>query len=73
MSTSEAIRARREKANITQAELARRVGVTRFTVCKWESGARSPDKQFWAPLAREIGVTVQELHPAMAACMGDAR
>ncbi len=32
----------RERAGLTQEELARVVGVKRPTVCRWESGARNP-------------------------------
>lgn len=32
----------RAAADLTQAEVARRVGTSEATVCRWESGARSP-------------------------------
>lgn len=66
MSIASLIRERRQKANITQAELARRIGASRFTVCKWEAGVRAPDEEFWAPLIREIGISLADLSPALA-------
>lgn len=53
----------RERANITQAELGRRIGVSRSTICKWESGQRLPEARYWPALARVIGVKVAELVP----------
>lgn len=36
------IKRRREAAGLTQAELAEKVGVSEFTVQKWETGKRNP-------------------------------
>lgn len=41
----------RESAGWTQAELARRLGVARSTVLRWERGARIQDKHFRRLLA----------------------
>jgi DNA-binding transcriptional regulator YiaG len=35
-------RARREAANLGQAETARLIGVAPWTLCKWEGGTRTP-------------------------------
>jgi DNA-binding transcriptional regulator YiaG len=40
-----AIRARRESAGMTQAQLAAKLGVARETVARWESGAGRPTKR----------------------------
>jgi DNA-binding transcriptional regulator YiaG len=35
----------RSKLNLTQAELAEKLGVHRITVLHWESGSHKPDKR----------------------------
>ena len=40
--TKEDIRALLNEHGLTQSELARRVGVTRYAVCNWLSGNRNP-------------------------------
>ena len=42
MGVKEQIVQARSRANLTQAELARRVGVTPRTVQNWEAGTRAP-------------------------------
>ena len=42
MGVKEQIKLARREANLTQAELARQVGVTTRTVQNWEAGTRSP-------------------------------
>lgn len=48
----------REEQEVTQALLARRVGVSVGTVRRWESGARTPGADDIEKLARALG-----LHP----------
>lgn len=50
------IRAHREEAGITQAELARTVGVTRQTLIAIEQGRYSPTLELAFQLARAFGV-----------------
>lgn len=42
MTVSEVLKAWREKAQLTQAESARRAGVSQPTWCDWESGKKLP-------------------------------
>ena len=50
----------RKSKNLTQQELADRLGVSNKSVSRSESGSY-PDVAMLAPLARELGVTVDEL------------
>ncbi len=51
---------RRAKA-MTQQDLADRLGVSNKTVSRWESGGGYPDVPLLVPLARALGVTVDDL------------
>lgn len=53
-----AIRAHRDEAGLTQAELARRIGVTRQTLIAIEQGRYSPTLELAFQIAREFGVTL---------------
>lgn len=55
------IREHREKAGLTQAQLAEVVFATRQTVGNWERGATLPDIQSLQLLARVFGMTMDEL------------
>ena len=51
----------REAAGLTQAELGRRLGITRAAVYCWESGTNWPSA-YWLPLISEIlGCSIDEL------------
>ena len=51
----------REGRNMTQAELAERIGVSSKTVSKWETGKGLPDITLLQPLAQALGISVIEL------------
>lgn len=55
------LRAVREEAGMTQAELARRVGVTRQTLIAIEQGRYSPTLELAFQLARAFGVGLDDL------------
>ena len=55
------IRRLREAAGWTQAELARRVGLTRQAFCRMEGGAWLPNTAVALRLARELGTSVEDL------------
>lgn len=55
------IRQLRESRNITQAELAERIGVSSKTVSKWETAKGLPDISLLEPLAQALGISVIEL------------
>ena len=54
------LKLRREK-NMTQQELADRIGVTDRAISKWENGRGLPDLSLMMPLCKELGITINEL------------
>lgn len=55
------IKERREAIHMTQAELAKMVGVEPSTMCLYESGKRSPKIDTAFKIAKALGCTVDEL------------
>ena len=51
----------RREMNITQEQLAERLGVTGKAVSRWETGRGMPDISLLEPLAGALGVSVSEL------------
>ena len=61
MTFGERIQERRSILGMSQERLAELVGVSRQAVSKWEVGDALPDTDRLLPLARALGVTVDEL------------
>ena len=61
MQIGEVIRKYRKKQDMTQEEMAGCLGVTAPAVNKWENGNSMPDIMLLAPIARLLGITVDEL------------
>ena len=59
--TGTTIRQLRESRNLTQAELAEKIGVSSKTVSKWETAKGLPDITLLQPLAQVLGISVIEL------------
>ena len=59
--TGATIKQLRELRNLTQAELAEKIGVSSKTVSKWETGKGLPDISLLQPLAEALGISVIEL------------
>ena len=59
--TSATIKQLREKRNLTQAELADRIGVSSKTISKWETAKGLPDISLLQPLAQALNISVIEL------------
>ena len=59
--TGGTIKALREQRNLTQAELADKIGVSSKTVSKWETAKGLPDITLLQPLASALGVSLIEL------------
>ena len=59
--TGNSVRAARRSAELTQAELATRVGVSRQTIVAIESGGYAPSVYLALELGRELGHTVEDL------------
>ena len=51
----------RKGKNLTQEQLAEKLGVTQKSVSRWETGKNMPDLSILQPLSVELGVTVSEL------------
>ena len=51
----------RKEQNLTQKELAEKLGVTFQAVSKWENGRGMPEISVLAPLAEALDVSVNEL------------
>ena len=58
---AERIAALREQRHLTQAELAKRLGVTRSSVNAWELGISVPSTQYLVELAVLFGVSTDFL------------
>ena len=59
--TGTTIRQLRERRNLTQAELAEKIGVSSKTISKWETAKGLPDITLLQPLAQVLGISVIEL------------
>lgn len=51
----------RQRAGISKEDLAERLGVVRYTILRWETGASEPYASDLASVARELGVTVGQI------------
>lgn len=61
MAFAENVKRLREEKGYTQAELARRVGVTQPTIAQYEIGIKVPTIVIGANLAEQLGTTCEEL------------
>ena len=59
--TGNVIKELREKCQLTQVELAEKIGVSDKTVSKWETAKGYPDISLLEPIAGALGVSVTEL------------
>ena len=55
------IQKKRREKNLTQEQLAERLGISNKTISKWENGKSLPDYSIISPLCEELGVTISEL------------
>ena len=51
----------RKKKDITQQELAERLGVSDRTIGNWENGRNMPDLSLFKPLCKELDITLNDL------------
>lgn len=51
----------RKQKNITQQELAEKLGVTDRTIGNWENGRNMPDLSLFKPLCDELDITLNDL------------
>jgi len=59
--TGSTIKELREKQNLTQTDLADKIGVSSKTISKWETAKGLPDISLLQPLARALNISVIEL------------
>lgn len=51
----------RKKKNMTQEQLAEKIGVTSKTISRWENGNYMPDISLLKPLSEELGISLNDL------------
>lgn len=61
MQIGQIIRQYRKEKDMTQEEMANRLGVTAPAVNKWEKGSSMPDIMLLAPIARLLGISLDTL------------
>lgn len=59
--TADKIKILREEKNMTQSDLARRIGITRSSINAWEMGISVPSTQYIVELAAIFGVSTDYL------------
>ena len=52
---------KRKEKNLTQENLAERIGVSNKSISKWERGKCMPDYSIIESLCKELGITISEL------------
>lgn len=55
------IQEQRRAKNLTQVQLAQKIGVSEKTISKWECGNGFPDATLMLPLCKELNITSNEL------------
>ncbi len=65
--TGKFIAQKRKEKNLTQEQLAQKLGVSNKTISKWETGKCMPDYSVIKSLCDELGITVAELMDGEAA------
>ncbi len=66
-----AIKAYRRRSGLGQRELAEEIGVTRLTIARYESGARTPDVYTLKKIADRLGCKIDDLVDEAAAAGPD--
>lgn len=53
---------RRKELQMTQSQMAEKIGVTNKSISKWETGRCLPDASLWQPICRLLGISINELY-----------
>ena len=61
IATGKFISRKRKEKNLTQEQLAEKLGVSNKTISKWETGKCMPDYSVVKTLCEELEITVAEL------------
>ena len=56
----------REKKGLSQAEFGEKLGVTNKAVSKWENAGAYPSTELMLPLAKVLGVTIEDLYKSIS-------
>ena len=56
----------REKKGLSQRQLGEKLGVTNKAVSRWENGGAYPSTDLMLPLAKELGVTIEDLYKVIS-------
>lgn len=56
----------REKKNLSQKQLGMQLGISNKTISKWENGGGYPSTELILPLAKALGVGVEEMYTAIS-------
>ncbi len=56
----------REKKGLSQSQLGEKLGVTNKAVSRWENGSAYPSTELMLPLAKVLGVTIEDLYKAIS-------
>ena len=56
----------REKKGLSQSQLGEKLGVSNKAVSKWENGGAYPSSELILPLAKELGISIEELYTALS-------
>ena len=51
----------KKKKGLTQEQLSEKLGVTRKSVSRWETGITMPDLSLFKPLCNILDITINEL------------
>lgn len=52
---------KRKERNLTQEQLAEKLGVTNRSISNWENGKNMPDLSLFKPLCNELNISINEL------------
>jgi transcriptional regulator with XRE-family HTH domain len=59
----------KQRPPLTQAQLARRYGVQRESLSRWETGTRKIDEALVPMISEDTGIPASKLRPDLAALM----
>lgn len=52
---------KRKEKNLTQTELAKRVGISQCTLSLYENGKRCPDVKVAKCIAKQLGISIDDI------------
>ena len=55
------IAGKRKERNLTQEQLAEKLGVNNRSISNWENGKNMPDLSLFKPLCNELNISINEL------------